>query len=72
MATVFIEIAEHLRRRSIVANEVISSEGEKLHFWGVHGGTTILLRQKGHHFSTWEELPMPLGIATAPFKKENT
>lgn len=71
MAALFVQIAEQLNRRPIIASEVIACEGEKLHLWGVHGGTTILLRQKGQHFCEWKELPEPLGVVTAQYKKKS-
>ncbi len=69
MASIMFQIARRLRNRRVVANQVIETEGERLHFWGVQGGTTILIHQRGHGFVDWEELPDPIGIAMAPYRQ---
>ena len=73
MTCVLNEVAAHQKGRQVLVSRVIDSidkEGERLHFWGIEGGTTILLRQEGKHFVSWEELEVPIGIAINLYFKQ--
>ncbi|OGT90111.1 MAG: hypothetical protein A2286_00335 [Gammaproteobacteria bacterium RIFOXYA12_FULL_61_12] len=58
------EVASMLKGRFVVETHVIrESRRVATHFWGLHGGHTLVLRQQDRRFVEVEERPHPLGIA---------
>lgn len=59
-----LEVAGMLAGRRVTATHVIrESHHAATHFWGLHGGHTLVLREQGRRFVACEEQPQPLGIA---------
>lgn len=62
---VLMQVALHLKGRSVLHKEVVEEGSVKFHFWAIPGGITLRLKEEGKRFTEWEELQFPLGVAVA-------